>query len=112
MIVADTVTGETRKERNTMKKAQQNLINDIRAAVKEEQQRNRDREMTKLMVVLGNNAHEMKYSELRKHAFMAKAYIDMIIAEVKNEEKALDLLERYLQDKLTGGELENIIRGE
>ena len=95
-----------------MKQTQQNLINDIRAAIKDEQQRARDREMTKLMVVLGNNAHEMKYSELRDHAFMAKAYIDMIIAEVKNEEKALDLLERFLRDEITGGEVEKIIRGE
>lgn len=61
---------------------------------------------------LGNNAHNMKYSELKPFGFLAKAVVTMIVFEVKDADKSLDLLERFLRDELTGGEVEKIIQGE
>lgn len=95
-----------------MKQAEQNLINSIRLAIEEEQREAREQEMKKLIIELGNNAHKMTYSELKKIGFMAKAVVDMIVIEVKDDEKSLDLLERFIKDEITSGEVEKIIQGE
>ena len=70
------------------------------------------KEMEKQVVKLAHDAPNMKYSEAKLFGFLAKSVINMIVLEEKDETKSFDLLERYLNDEITGGEVEILIRGE
>ena len=79
---------------------------------KERKKESREEKLWAQIFELGKNAHNMYYSELRKYGIFAKAIVDMIVIEIKDNEKSLDLLERFMNDELTGGEVEKIIQGE
>ena len=69
-------------------------------------------EMERKVIELADRAPDMKYNEARSFGFLAKAVVNMIVLEVKEDEKSLDLLERYMRGDLTGSEVEKIVRGE
>ena len=69
-------------------------------------------EMERKIVALANRAPQMKYSEAKEYGFLAKAVVNKIVREVKDDITSLELLEQYLQDELTGGEIEKIVQDE
>ena len=98
-----------------LKKDFENGFIDIKYLREAMKKSNAEQEQKKMMneIVKGTeNAHNMKYSELKQFGFLAKAVVTMITLEVNDASKALDLLERYMRDELTAGEVEKIIQGE